>query len=220
MPKKAKTVSTLSEQRKALFDHSKEVLGNFRSACDTHLTAVDDIRTHLIALGKEGNFDFREVIIGDTRQAIKNNESLGDPEVIAHCVGFAMSVREIHAQSTFAGYSADQVKAKGGAEKALEKARKAGKVWYVEAIKGTKRNTGKSTGSSKPESNGKGKGKGKGKTVHPLAGSIDLVARADAHAQNYVNAITALIDSAPESTNADSLREIRELIAGYHALDI
>ena len=216
MPKKAKTaktVSTLSEQRKTLFDHSKEVLGNFKSACATHLTAVGDIRTHLIALGKEGGFDFREVIIGNTRQAIKKNETLGDPEVIAHCVDFALGVREIHAQSTFAGYSAEQVKAKGGKKKARDKADKAAKTWYVEAIKGTKRNTGKSTGSSKPESNGKGKGKKNGEVV-------DLVEVADQHAQNYVHAITALVESAPESTNADSLREIIELVAGYHALDI
>jgi len=211
MSKKVKTVSTISKTRKGLFAKSKEVLGNFKNACASHLTAVGDIRTHLIALGKEGNFDFREVIIGDTPQANKKNETLGDPEVIAHCVGFAISVREIHAQSTFAGYSADQVKAKGGAEKALEKARKAGKVWYVEAIKGTKRNAGKSTGSTKPQSKGKGKKNGK---------VTDLVEVADQQAQNYVNAITALIDSAPKSTNADSLREIRELIAGYHALDI
>ena len=213
MSKKVKTVSTISKTRKGLFAKSKEVLGNFKNACASHLTAVGDIRTHLIALGKEGNFDFREVIIGDTPQANKKNETLGDPEVIAHCVGFALGVREIHAQSTFAGYSADQVKAKGGAEKALEKARNAAKTWYVEAIKGTKRNTGKSTGSSKPESNGKGKGKKNGEVV-------DLVEVADQHAQNYVHAITALVESAPESTNADSLREIIELVAGYHALDI
>ena len=211
MSKKVKTVSTISKTRKGLFAKSKEVLGNFKNACASHLTAVGDIRTHLIALGKEGNFDFREVIIGDTPQANKKNETLGDPEVIAHCVGFALGVREIHAQSTFAGYSADQVKAKGGAEKALEKARNAAKTWYVEAIKGTKRNTGKSTGSTKPQSKGKGKKNGK---------VTDLVEVADQQAKNYVNAITALIDSAPESTNADSLREIRELIAGYHALDI
>ena len=211
MSKKVKTVSTISKTRKGLFAKSKEVLGNFKNACASHLTAVGDIRTHLIALGKEGNFDFREVIIGDTPQANKKNETLGDPEVIAHCVGFALGVREIHAQSTFAGYSADQVKAKGGAEKALEKARNAAKTWYVEAIKGTKRNTGKSTGSTKPQSKGKGKKNGK---------VTDLVEVADQQAKNYVNAITALIDSAPKSTNADSLREIRELIAGYHALDI
>jgi len=211
MSKKVKTVSTISKTRKGLFAKSKEVLGNFKNACASHLTAVGDIRTHLIALGKEGNFDFREVIIGDTPQANKKNETLGDPEVIAHCVGFALGVREIHAQSTFAGYSADQVKAKGGAEKALEKARNAAKTWYVEAIKGTKRNTGKSTGSTKPQSKGKGKKNGK---------VTDLVEVADQQALNYVNAITALIDSAPKSTNADSLREIRELIAGYHALDI
>jgi hypothetical protein len=211
MSKKVKTVSTISKTRKGLFAKSKEVLGNFKNACASHLTAVGDIRTHLIALGKEGNFDFREVIIGDTPQANKKNETLGDPEVIAHCVGFALGVREIHAQSTFAGYSADQVKAKGGAEKALEKARNAAKTWYVEAIKGTKRNTGKSTGSTKPQSKGKGKKNGK---------VVDLVEVADQQALNYVNAITALIDSAPKSTNADSLREIRELIAGYHALDI
>ena len=211
MSKKVKTVSTISKTRKGLFAKSKEVLGNFKNACASHLTAVGDIRTHLIALGKEGNFDFREVIIGDTPQANKKNETLGDPEVIAHCVGFALGVREIHAQSTFAGYSADQVKAKGGAEKALEKARNAAKTWYVEAIKGTKRNAGKSTGSTKPQSKGKGKKNGK---------VTDLVEVADQQAKNYVNAITALIDSAPKSTNADSLREIRELIAGYHALDI
>ena len=211
MSKKVKTVSTISKTRKGLFAKSKEVLGNFKNACASHLTAVGDIRTHLIALGKEGNFDFREVIIGDTPQANKKNETLGDPEVIAHCVGFALGVREIHAQSTFAGYSADQVKAKGGAEKALEKARNAAKTWYVEAIKGTKRNAGKSTGSTKPQSKGKGVKNGK---------VTDLVEVADQQAKNYVNAITALIDSAPESTNADSLREIRELIAGYHALDI
>ena len=211
MSKKVKTVSTISKTRKGLFAKSKEVLGNFKNACASHLTAVGDIRTHLIALGKEGNFDFREVIIGDTPQANKKNETLGDPEVIAHCVGFALGVREIHAQSTFAGYSADQVKAKGGAEKALEKARNAAKTWYVEAIKGTKRNAGKSTGSTKPQSKGKGKKNGK---------VVDLVEVADQQALNYVNAITALIDSAPKSTNADSLREIRELIAGYHALDI
>jgi hypothetical protein len=186
-------------------------LGNFKNACATHLTAVGDIRTHLIALGKEGGFNFCDVIIGDTPQANKKNETLGDPEVIAHCVGFALGVREIHAQSTFAGYSADQIKAKGGAEKALEKARNAAKTWYVEAIKGTKRNAGKSTGSTKPQSKGKGVKNGK---------VVDLVEVADQQAKNYVNAITALIDSAPKSTNADSLREIRELIAGYHALDI
>ena len=209
MSKTVKTVSTISKARKALFAQSKEVLGNFKSACDTHLTAVGDIRAHFEKLGKEGGFNFRDVIIGDTRQAIKNNEKLGDPEVIAHCVGFAINVREIHAQSTFAGYSVDQVNAKGGAEKALDKARKAAKTWYVEAIKGTKRNTGKSTGSTKPQSKGKKNGK-----------VTDLVEVADQQALNYVNAITALIDSAPESTNADSLRQIRELIAGYHALDI
>lgn len=211
MSKTVKTVSTISKARKALFAQSKEVLGNFKDACAKHLTAVGDIRAHFEKLGKEGNFDFRDVIIGDTRQAIKNNEKLGDTEVIAHFVPVAMNVREIHAQATFAGYSADQIKAKGGAEKALDKARNAAKTWYVEAIKGTKRNAGKSTGSSKPQSKGKGKKNGK---------VTDLVEVADQQALNYVNAITALIDSAPESTNADSLREIRELIAGYHALDI
>ena len=210
MSKTVKTVSTISKARKGLFAKSKEVLGNFKDACAKHLTAVGDIRAHFEKLGKEGGFDFRDVIIGDTRQAIKNNEALGDPEVIAHFVPVAMNVREIHAQSTFAGYSADQIKEKGGAEKALEKARKAAKTWYVEAIKGTKRNT-KNSGSSKPQSKGKGKKNGK---------VTDLVEVADQQALNYVNAITALIDSAPESTNADSLREIRELIAGYHALDI
>ena len=64
-----------------------------------------------------------------------------------------------------------------------------------------------------PEPKKKGKGKKNGKVT-------DLVEVADQQALNYVNAITALIDSAPGSTNADSLREIRELIAGYHALDI
>lgn len=212
MSKTVKTVSTISKARKALFAKSKEVLGNFKSACDTHLTAVGDIRAHFEKLGKEGGFDFRDVIIGDTRQAIKNNEALGDPEVIAHFVPVAMNVREIHAQATFAGYSADQIKSKGGAEEALEKARKAAKTWYVEAIKGTKRNT-KNSGSSKPQSKGKGKGKKNGKVV-------DLVEVADQQALNYVNAITALIDSAPDTDSANTLREIRELIAGYHALDI
>lgn len=212
MSKKVKTVSTISKARKDLFAKSKEVLGNFKNACDSHLTAVGDIRAHFVALGKEGNFDFRDVIIGDTPQANKKNETLGEPEVIAHFVPVAMNVREIHAQATFAGYSADQIKAKGGAEKALEKARNAAKTWYVEAIKGTKRNAGKSTGSTKPQSKSKIR-KHNGKV-------LDLVEVADQQAQNYVNAITALIDSAPESTNADSLREIRELIAGYHALDI
>ncbi len=209
MSKKVKTVSTISAVRKALFAQSKEVIGNFKSACDSHLTAVGDIRAHFIALGKEGNFDFRDVIIGNTPQANKKNETLGDSEVIAHTVGFATNIREIHAQSTFALYSADQIKAKGGAEKALEKARNAAKTWYVEAIKGTKRNTGKATGTFKPQSKGKKNGK-----------VTDLVEVADQQAQNYVNAITALIDSAPDSDSANSLREIRELIAGYHALDI
>ncbi len=211
MSKKVKTVSTISKARKVLFAQSKEVLGNFKSACDSHLTAVGDIRAHFEKLGKEGGFDFRDVIIGDTRQAIKNNEALGDPEVIAHFVPVAMNVREIHAQATFAGYSADQIKAKGGAEKALDKARKAAKTWYVEAIKGTKRNTGKSTGSSKPQSKGKGKKNGK---------VIDLVENADKSALNYVNDLTALIDSAPDTDSANSLRELREAVAGYHALDI
>jgi hypothetical protein len=209
MSKTVKTVSTISKARKALFAQSKEVLGNFKSACDSHLTAVGDIRAHFEKLGKEGGFDFRDVIIGDTRQAIKNNEALGDPEVIAHFVPVAMNVREIHAQATFAGYSADQIKAKGGAEEALDKARKAAKTWYVEAIKGTKRNTGKSTGSTKPQSKGKKNGK-----------VIDLVENADKSALNYVNDLTALIDSAPDTDSANTLREIRELVAGYHALDI
>ena len=211
MSKKVKTVSTISKARKVLFAQSKEVLGNFKSACDSHLTAVGDIRAHFVALGKEGGFDFRDVIIGDTPQATKNNASLGDPEVIAHFVPVAMNVREIHAQATFAGYSADQIKSKGGAEEALNKARKAAKTWYVEAIKGTKRKAAKSTGSAKPQSKGKGKKNGK---------VVDLVEVADKSALNYVNAITALIDSAPKSDSANSLREIRELVAGYHALDI
>jgi hypothetical protein len=204
-----KTVSTISAVRKALFVQSKELLGNFKSACEAHLTAVGDIRAHFVALGKEGNFNFCDVIIGDTPQANKKNGTLGDPEVIAHTVGFATNIREIHAQATFALYSADQIKAKGGAEKALEKARNAAKTWYVEAIKGTKRNIGKSTGTSKPQSKGKKNGK-----------VTDLVEVADIQALNYVNAITALIDSAPDTDSATSLREIRELIAGYHALDI
>jgi len=211
MSKKVKTVSTISNVRKALFAQSKEVLGNFKSACDSHMTAVGDIRNHFEKLGDEGNFNFREVIIGNTPQANKKNETLGDPEVIAHTVGFATNIREIHAQATFALYSTDQVKAKGGAEKALEKARNAAKTWYVEAIKGTKRNTGKATGTFKPQSKGKGKKNGK---------VTDLVEVADQQALNYVNAITALIDSAPDTDSATSLREIRELIAGYHALDI
>ena len=211
MSKTVKTDSTISKARKALFAKSKEVIGNFKSACDTHLTAVGDIRAHFEKLGKEGGFDFRDVIIGDTPQANKKNETLGDPEVIAHFVPVAMNVREIHAQATFAGYSADQIKAKGGAEKALEKARKAAKTWYVEAIKGTKRNAGKSTGSTKPQSKGKGKKNGK---------VVDLVEVSDQQALNYVNAITALIDSAPDTDSANTLREIRELVAGYHALDI
>ena len=211
MSKTVKTVSTISKARKALFAKSKEVIGNFKSACDTHLTAVGDIRAHFEKLGKEGGFDFRDVIIGDTPQANKKNETLGDPEVIAHFVPVAMNVREIHAQATFAGYSADQIKAKGGAEKALEKARKAAKTWYVEAIKGTKRNTKNSAGSSKPQSKGKGKKNGK---------VVDLVEVSDQQALNYVNAITALIDSAPDTDSANTLREIRELVAGYHALDI
>ena len=210
MSKTVKTVSTISKARKGLFAKSKEVLGNFKDACAKHLTAVGDIRAHFEKLGKEGGFDFRDVIIGDTRQAIKNNEALGDPEVIAHFVPVAMNVREIHAQATFAGYSADQIKAKGGAEKALEKARKAAKTWYVEAIKGTKRNT-KNSGSSKPQSKGKDKKNGK---------VIDLVANADKSALNYVNDLTALIDSAPDTDSANTLREMRELVAGYHALDI
>ena len=81
----------------------------------------------------------------------------------------------------------------------------------VEQFKVHKRKAAKSTGSAKPQSKGKGKKNGK---------VIDLVEVADQQALNYVNAITALIDSAPKSDSANSLREIRELVAGYHALDI
>ena len=209
MSKKVKTVSTISEVRKALFSKSNEVLKDFKSACESHLTAVGDIRAHFVALGKEGNFDFCEVIIGDTPQANKKNETLGDPEVIAHCVGFATNVREIHAQATFAGYSADQIKAKGGAEKALEKARNAAKTWYVEAIKGTKRNNGKSTGTSKPQSKGKKNGK-----------VTDLVEVADQQALNYARSILALIDlQDSKKQDSSSLRSIFKDVVEYHALD-
>ena len=209
MSKKVKTVSTISNVRKALFVHSKEVLGNFKSACDSHLTAVGDIRAHFVALGNEGNFDFCDVIIGDTPQAVKKNETLGDSEVIAHTVGFAIGVREIHAQATFAGYSADQIKAKGGAEKALVKARNAAKTWYVEAIKGTKRNTGKATGTFKPQSKGKKNGK-----------VTDLVEVADQQALNYARSILALIDLQDSKKNdSSSLRAIFKDVVEYHALE-
>tara|TARA_R110000850_G_C9844778_1_gene454679 strand:- start:155 stop:793 length:639 start_codon:yes stop_codon:yes gene_type:complete len=208
MSKKVKTVSTISNVRKALFAQSKEVLGNFKSACDSHLTAVGDIRDHFEKLGDEGNFNFREVIIGNTPQANKKNETLGDPEVIAHCVGFASGVREIHAQATFALYSTDQIKAKGGTKKALEKARNAAKTWYVEAIKGTKRDTGKATGTFKPQSKGKKNGK-----------VTDLVEVADQQALNYARSILALIDLQDSKKNdSSSLRAIFNDVVEYHAI--
>ena len=189
MSKKVKTVSTISEVRKALFVQSKELLGNFKSACESHLTAVGDIRAHFVALGNEGNFDFCDVIIGDTPQAVKKNETLGDPEVIAHTVGFATNIREIHAQAT--------------------KARNAAKTWYVEAIKGTKRNTGKATGTFKPQSKGKKNGK-----------VTDLVEVADQQALNYARSILALIDlQDSKKQDSSSLRAIFKDVVEYHAIE-
>jgi len=210
-----KTVSTLNAARDALFAKSRAVVAKFRKAVKAFVTATEDIRAHLNEITDTTGQGWANLTIGDSKNAEgKNLKVTTDPEAVAHILAFAKAVRKVHAEGTFATYDADKIKALGGEKAAMEKAHKVAAVWWNESIKGGKRDDVQVTKSGKVvKAQTKKADKKNGKTT-------DLVAVADQQALNYINAITALIDIAPETENAKELRAIRESIAGYHGLEI
>ena len=96
----------------------------------------------------------------------------------------------------------------------MDTALKAANTWWNESIKGGKQDDVQVTKSGKVvKAATKKAGKKNGKVT-------DLVEVADQQALNYINAITALIDLAPDTNDAKELKVIRESIAGYHGLEI
>jgi len=210
-----KSVSTLNAQREAVFGKGKAVITKFRKAVKAVSTATLDIRAYLNEVTDVTGQGWAKLVIGTSKTAEgKNKANTTDPETVAHIVGFGLAVKKAHAEGTFATYPAEKVKKLGGAEAAMETALKAANTWWNESIKGGKHDDVQVTKSGKVvKVERKKSDKKNGKTT-------DLVAVADQQALNYINAITVLIDLAPETDNAKELKAIRESIAGYHGLEI
>jgi hypothetical protein len=210
-----KSVSTLNAQREAVFGKGRAVITKFRKAVKAVATATLDIRAYLNEVTDVTGQGWAKLVIGTSKNAEgKNKANTTDPEAVAHIVAFGLAVKKAHAEGTFSTYDADKIKKLGGAEAAMDTALKAANTWWNESIKGGKQDDVQVTKSGKVvKAATKKAGKKNGKVT-------DLVEVADQQALNYINAITALIDLAPDTDDAKELKTIRESIAGYHGLEI
>jgi len=188
---KAKTVSTINKARQEVLSKSTALAKKARKSFNDVEATNSSIRAWLFEVKDVTGVDFREITIGTDSVSQGKNKALGiaDVEAMNHVIQFALAVRESYAESKVANYDEAKIKELGGKEKAKEYARGLAKTWWNEAIKSQK-NKGLTTTSK----NGKKVVKGKVGKLGKNGKVVDLVQVADQQAQNYINALQALVD--------------------------
>ena len=206
-----KTISGKSKERAGLFATSATIQKEFKSGVTGLLDSTKKIINHAKALGKDGQFTMGLVVIGDRPQDLKKTYSQNagaDLDAINHFVGYALALRKSKADLIMSDYPT--VKTPAEKVKQLDRAKATAKQWWSDTICGNKKKQVSRQGaSSAPQS--------KATPAEKVKPETDLNAVADIQAQNYVNALTAMLPNlSPEL--AVSWEKMIADVKGLHAM--
>jgi hypothetical protein len=205
-----KAISTISKERKGLFANSTKIQTEFKSGVTGLLGSHKKIIAHNESLGKDGGFKAASTVIGDRPQDLKKTmkqNPIADEEAVKHFVAHAMILRDAKAALVMGDYP--KAKNKSEVAKQLERAKSTAKQWWSDTICGNKKKqVARNGASANPQSAG----------VEKVEVEKDLNEVADIQAQNYINALTALLPDANETT-ATYYLEMIGAVKNLHAID-
>ena len=205
-----KAISTMSKERAGLFAESLAIAKEFKGNVAGLLDSTKKIISHNESLGKDGQFKMALVVIGDRPQDLKKTYAQNpsaDLDAIDHFVKYATELRKAKAELVMSDYP--KAKNKSEVAKQLERAKSTAKQWWSDTICGNKKKqVARNGASANPQSAG----------VEKVTQEKDLNEVADIQAQNYVNALTALLPSANETT-ATFYLDMIEAVKNLHAID-
>jgi hypothetical protein len=211
---KAKTVSTINVAREEVLKKAVSLAKKARKSFQDVEATNSSIRAWLFEVKEVTGVDFRDITIGTDSVSQGKNKALGcsDVEAMNRIIQFALSVREYYAEAKFANYDEAKIKELGGKEKAKDHARGLAKTWWKEAIKDQK-----NKGLTIVSKNGKKVVKGKVGKLAKNGKVVDLVEVADQQAQNYINALQALVELG--HVDADLYRDTIKNVKAVHGFE-
>jgi|TARA_R110000787_G_scaffold33886_1_gene88324 hypothetical protein len=205
-----KAISTISKERKGLFANSTKIQTEFKSGVTGLLGSHKKIIAHNESLGKDGGFKAASTVIGDRPQDLKKTmkqNPIADEEAVKHFVAHAMILRDAKAALVMGDYP--KAKNKSEVAKQLERAKSTAKQWWSDTICGNKKKqVARNGASANPQSAG----------VEKVEVEKDLNEVADIQAQNYINALTALLPSMSDAIAVSWVKMIADVKA-LHAID-